>query len=206
MTLKLKVCGLRDSDNIRAVSELKPDFQGFIYYSKSPRFVGNEFKLPSSASIKRVGVFVNESTSVIAETAKKDNLSLVQLHGDEPPALAKQLADSGISVMKAFSVDASFDFDSVKPFIPYVQCFLFDTKTPSYGGSGKTFDWALLNQYTLPTPFFLSGGLSPENIAQVSQIKSPAFYGVDVNSGVEDAPALKNIKKLQELIRILKTI
>ena len=205
MRLKLKICGLRNSENIREISALQPDFQGFIYYAKSPRFVGDDFVMPTSTT-KRVGVFVNESAEKIMEIAKRDKLDLVQLHGGEPPALAKALVEAGGLVMKVFSVDKDFDFNSVKAFVPYSQYFLFDTKTQGYGGSGKTFDWTLLNQYTNSTPFFLSGGLSPENIREVSQIKNPSFYGVDVNSGVEDLPGLKNISKLKELISILKTI
>lgn len=206
MNLALKVCGLLYAVNIREISALEPEFQGFIYYSKSSRFVGNDYRVSPAATAKRVGVFVNESVSTIVEKVNADNLSLVQLHGDESPMLAKELVANGIPVMKVFSVDEYFDFNSVQPFIPFSKYFLFDTKTKDYGGSGKTFDWSLLDQYSFSTPFFLSGGLSPENIHKVSQIKNPAFYGVDVNSGVEDAPGIKNINKLKELIRIMKTI
>jgi phosphoribosylanthranilate isomerase len=205
MNLKLKICGLRDAENIREISALQPDFQGFIYYAKSPRFVGDSLVAPSTTS-KRVGVFVNEASENIIMLVKRDKLDLVQLHGGEPPALAKALVEAGVSVMKVFSVDKDFDFNSLKAFIPYSQYFLFDTKTQGYGGSGKTFDWILLNQYNYSTPFFLSGGLAPENIRGVAQIKNPAFYGVDVNSGVEDSPGIKNINKVRELINILKTI
>lgn len=205
MRLKLKICGLLDAENIREISALRPDFQGFIYYGKSPRFAGDEPPI-AAANAKRVGVFVHEAKEKICEIVKRDRLDLVQLHGGEPPALAKALVEAGVSVMKVFSVDKDFDFNSVKAFIPYAQYFLFDTKTHGYGGSGKTFDWTLLNQYACSTPFFLGGGLSPENIHEVAQIENLSFYGVDVNSGVEDSPGYKNISKLKELIRILKTI
>lgn len=206
MRLKLKVCGLRDVDNIQQVSALNPDYQGFIYYTKSLRFVGNDFVLPVSATAQRVGVFVNESVQNIRSKVKANDLDLVQLHGDETPEMAKELAEQGIAVMKAFSIDDTFNFNVTTAFAAYVKFFLFDTKTKNYGGSGKTFDWALLDKYTGSTPFFLSGGLSSENISAIASIKNLAFYGVDVNSGVEDAPGIKNINKLKELIGILKTI
>jgi phosphoribosylanthranilate isomerase len=205
MNLKLKICGLRDTENIREISALQPDFQGFIYYAKSPRFVGDNFQIPTTTA-KRVGVFVNESVDNVLKKVKQDRLDLVQLHGNEEPLAVKQLFGNGVQVMKVFSIDKDFDFNLVKPFVPFSKFFLFDTKTTSYGGSGKTFHWMLLNQYTHSTPFFLSGGLSPENIRGISQIKNPALYGVDVNSGVEDSPGIKNINKVKELISILKTI
>lgn len=205
MRLKLKVCGLRDAENIRDISALQPDFQGFIYYAKSPRFMGDDFQIPTTTA-KRVGVFVNESVDNVLKKVKQDRLDLVQLHGNEEPLAVKQLFGNGVQVMKVFSIDNDFDFNLVKPFVPFSKFFLFDTKTTNYGGSGKTFDWTLLDSYTESTPFFLSGGLSPENIREVSKIKNPALYGVDVNSGVEDAPGIKNISKLKELISILKTI
>ena len=206
MRLKLKVCGLRDTDNIKSVSELEPDFMGFIYYLKSPRFVGNDFKMPSTAQASRVGVFVNESVDFILKKVSADSLNLVQLHGNESPTVVKQLSDNGVAVIKVFSIDMDFDFKSIEPYVVYSKYFLFDTKTVNYGGSGKTFNWNLLNSYTYSIPFFLSGGLSVENIQEVARIKHPALYGVDVNSGVEDSPAIKNIDGLKELIQILKTI
>src|SRR5688572_25172411 len=171
MNLKLKICGLRDAENIREISALQPDFQGFIYYSKSPRFVGDNFQIPTTTA-KRVGVFVNESVDNVLKKVKQDRLDLVQLHGNEEPLAVKQLFGNGVQVMKVFSIDKDFDFNLVKPFVPFSRFFLFDTKTTSYGGSGKTFHWMLLNQYTHSTPFFLSGGLSPENIRGISQIKN----------------------------------
>ena len=205
MRLKLKVCGLREAENIQQIAALQPDYQGFIYYEKSPRFVGKDFRLPPT-SIKRVGVFVNESIENILKIVDQDQLDLVQLHGDEEPIEVKKLFGRGIQVMKVFSIDENFNFNVVKPFVPFAKMFLFDTRTIHYGGSGKTFNWALLNNYTDSVPFFLSGGLSIENIREVSNITNPALYGVDVNSGVEDAPGIKNIDKLKELIKILKTI
>ena len=206
MKLKLKVCGLRQSENIRTVASLYPDFLGFIYYAKSPRFVGHEFQMPLTATSNRVGVFVNESVTYMLNKVKSDKLDMIQLHGHEQPAVAKALVENDVQVMKVFSVDSNFDFRIVKNFIPYSKYLLFDTKTSNYGGSGKRFNWNLLHQYEYSTPFFLSGGISPENIQEVAEVRNPAFYGVDVNSGVEDSPGLKNPNRLQELIQVLKTI
>ncbi|MEI9921820.1 MAG: phosphoribosylanthranilate isomerase [Bacteroidota bacterium] len=191
--IKLKICGMRDAANIRAVAELKPDYMGFIFYEKSPRFVGTDFKIPVKNA---VGVFVNESTERILE---KD-VSIVQLHGDETPAQCQELKDKGLTVIKAFSIDDDFDFAKTKDY--KVDYFLFDTKGQYYGGNAKAFNWNKLREYDQKIPFFLSGGLNAENLKDLGTLKGMNLYAIDLNSGVEDSPGVKNIGKIKEVISL----
>lgn len=203
--IQLKVCGMRDSENILKVSELHPDYMGFIFYAKSKRFVGNEFRIPDQLSkgIKRVGVFVNETTDKIIALAKTHSLDFIQLHGNESVSQCAELKQNKLGVIKVFSVDAQFDFLEIVPFKKVVNYFLFDTKSDSYGGTGKSFDWNLLNQYDQEIPFFLSGGLSISNIEQTKDISKMNLHAFDFNSGVELSPGLKDVDKMTELKNIL---
>jgi len=191
---------MRDTDNIQQVASLSPDYLGFIFYSKSPRFVGNDFKVPASLtpSIHRVGVFVNESTQFILLKAKSASFSFVQLHGNESPDQAAALQDSGLQVIKVFSVGDDFNFAVTKPYEKTSNYFLFDTKGKLFGGNAKTFNWNILNQYDQQIPFFLSGGLSPENIEGIRDLHHMNLHALDLNSGVEISPGLKDPTKIQQ--------
>ncbi|QXV64584.1 phosphoribosylanthranilate isomerase [Mucilaginibacter sp. 21P] len=198
--MHIKVCGLKFEDNIKAVGALNPDYMGFICYDRSPRFIGdlNEetlYHIP--ADIIKTGVFVNEAADVISKLIYKYKFDAIQLHGNESPDFCA-LFKHEVEVIKAFGIDNDFDFGQLEAYKESVDLFLFDTKTPSHGGSGKTFDWDILTQYKLDVPFFLSGGLSLENIGEVAKIKHPAFYGVDLNSRFELSPGLKDIDKLKQ--------
>ncbi len=208
MNLKLKVCGMRDASNILEVSSLQPDYMGFIFYEKSKRFVGNSFSIPNgfSSSIKRVGVFVNEKTDTILKLVSKYKLDFIQLHGDETIENCKVLKENKIGVIKVFSIDDGFDFAKTKSYQSFVDFFLFDTKSESYGGSGKSFDWNLLKKYDQQIPFFLSGGLSPYNIQNMKELNGMNLHSVDVNSGVETAPGLKDLTKVKSIKDILNSI
>ena len=198
--IQLKVCGMRDCQNILEVTALSPDFMGFIFYRKSKRYVGDDFQIPAMfpKQTKKVGVFVNEEIEEILQKVSSHKLDYVQLHGDEQPVFCKKLK-SKVGVIKVFLIDEKFQFDSLKPYVPFVDYFLFDTRSASYGGSGKTFDWKLLNNYNEPVPFFLSGGLNLENIESALQLDNPKLFAVDINSGVESDYALKDISKIKEL-------
>ncbi len=199
--IRIKVCGMRDSENILQVAKLQPDYIGFIFYSKSKRFVGDDFKIPEQLqkNIKRVGVFVNEGTATILDLATAHGLDVVQLHGMESAKQCLKLKESELTVIKVFSIDNSFDFAEVDPYKKVADYFLFDTKSDSYGGTGKVFDWNLLNQYDQEIPFFLSGGLSAENIGSIKKLKGMNLHAVDINSGVEVSPGLKDIEKIIDL-------
>jgi phosphoribosylanthranilate isomerase len=199
--IKLKVCGMRDPDNIRQVAALHPDYMGFIFYPDSKRVVSETFHIPDDfpSGIKKVGVFVNESNRIILGIAKKYSLDFIQLHGDESAEQCDQLRKTGIGVMKVFSVASDFDFRRTLPYKKMVDYFLFDTKGIGYGGTGATFDWSILERYDQEIPFFLSGGITTENIRDVRRLRSMNVHAVDVNSGVEVRPGIKDTKKVKKL-------
>ena len=200
---------MKFQDNIAEVGSLEPDFMGFIFYPKSKRFVGENFSPEMiqsvSQSIKKVGVFVNESPKIILEKVNEYKLDIVQLHGTESVADCKFLKENNIKIIKAFSVDATFDFAVLKSYELVCDFFLFDTKTPTYGGSGKTFDWQLLEKYSLNKPFFLSGGLSLESIEIIKKLNYPMLVGLDFNSQLENEDFKKNIEKVTEVILQIRT-
>lgn len=199
-----KVCGMRDAHNVRAVGELHPDYMGFIFYKSSPRFVGDQFNIPKDLpiNIKRVGVFVNEVLDRVQLLIHKHQLDFVQLHGDESVAYAQELK-SRVGVIKVFRIDEDFDFGSTSEYESTVDFFLFDTKGKRYGGNAMRFDWNLLKKYVGSTPFFLSGGISESNIQDLKDFRHEMFWGIDINSGVEEQPAIKSVDKIKSLLRSL---
>ncbi len=206
-SISLKICGMRDSKNILEVAALQPDYMGFIFYEKSPRYVGSDFSIPTGfpETIKRVGVFVNEQVEIVKAFSLKHQLDYVQLHGHESVAECAELKQSGIGVIKVFSVDADFDFKTTTPLENCVDYFLFDTKGKFYGGNAATFDWGLLNSYNQAVPFFLSGGLNEQNISEIKNLKEMNLHAIDVNSGVELSPGIKDIdliKKIKDLLSL----
>lgn len=198
---------MREHENIMRVAALNPDMMGFIFYSKSPRYVGEDFELPTGfpTAIKKVGVFVNETTETILAKAASLKLDLIQLHGSETPQQCREIRSHNYQIIKAFSVDKSFDSRSAKFYLGAVDYLLFDTKGKYYGGNATAFDWSILAHYDLDIPFFLSGGLSPENVGTAISLEHPMLRVLDVNSGVEDAPALKNIDKITAIKNIIQT-
>lgn len=204
-SISCKVCGMRAAANIEVVAAIQPQFMGFIFYKNSPRFVGDQFQIPENfpVGIKRVGVFVNETSDVILDLLRKHKLDFVQLHGDETPFYVRNLKAKGVGIIKVFRVDADFDFSTTKEFETVSDYFLFDTKGKQYGGNAIKFDWKLLQKYTGSVPFFLSGGISVDDIQALTEFKHPQWYGVDVNSGVEIEPGLKDSVKVKNLIQML---
>lgn len=207
--MKLKVCGLREFKNVREITETtSPDFLGFIFYDKSPRCVDEEVlsqvlqDLP--ASVKKVGVFVDATTAEMLEKAEKFHLDYLQLHGNEPVKQCKELEEKGRRIIKAFGIRPQFDFDQLQYYAPYVSFFLFDTKGEQEGGNGYAFDWQILKSYDQKVPFFLSGGISLENIPQVNDFLHLNIFALDVNSKFEIAPGLKDVAKLKELRNKMK--
>jgi phosphoribosylanthranilate isomerase len=196
---------MRDPYNIRQVAGLKPDYMGFIFYGKSPRFVGAELAIPElPASIQKVGVFVNEKIDTITGLVKKHKFSFVQLHGTESIGDCIKLKESGVGVIKAFSVDDEFDFHLVQAYKSAVDYVLFDTKGKFYGGNATSFNWKRLNEYDQRVPFFLSGGIGQTNGDELKTLSSLNLHAIDVNSGVESRPGLKDVSRLKELMRIVK--
>ncbi|WP_226163358.1 phosphoribosylanthranilate isomerase [Hymenobacter terricola] len=206
--LLVKVCGMRDAAALAAVAALGPDFLGFIFAPRSPRFVGDalapEVVRALPPAIWKVGVFVNETTENILATAHRFGLAAVQLHGHETPVQCEELNDAGLLVMKAFAVGEAVDFAALLPYVPYCDFFLFDTKGAAPGGNGAIFNWNLLTDYNLPVPYFLAGGLALEHAAELAALRLPGLVGVDLNSGFETEPGVKDAGRVGEMLAALR--
>lgn len=208
MNLRIKICGMREPGNLLDVTMLKPDLIGFIFYPPSPRDAGRTLRpgmlneIP--AGIRKVGVFVNEDFDFIIDYVRRYSLDLVQLHGNESPETCLQIKEAGIRVIKAFNIRNRDDFRRCSLYIPFTDYFLFDSVTERHGGSGKKFDWGLIEDYKLDHPFFLSGGIGPGDQKYLLKIKNPAFYGVDLNSRFEIKPGLKDTETLKSFIHDIR--
>ena len=197
---------MREADNIRDVEALGIDWMGFIFFERSSRHVGaRPAYLPERC--KRVGVFVNSSEDFILDRAKDFALDVVQLHGDESAAFCQQLRmtlPAPAKLVKMVSVGDAGDFRSTTAYAPYVDYFLFESPCIGYGGSGRKFDWTLLEAYKGDVPFILTGGIGPDDAAEILSLSHPRFAGIDLNSRFEDAPALKNPGKLKSFIGAIR--
>jgi len=208
MNLKIKICGMRHQANIEEISSLNPDMMGFIFFLSSKRYAGNIldpshlFCIPSP--IKRVGVFVNETTDQVINIVTKYSLDFVQLHGNEPPEQCGIIRGKGIGVIKTFGIRENFNFKNCSRYLPFTDYFLFDTSTPAFGGSGKKFRWDILKKYKLAHPFFLSGGISDDDAENILTMQVEGFYGIDLNSRFETEPGLKNFDMLENFISVIR--
>lgn len=196
---------MKHTANREAVEKLPVDWLGFIFYPQSKRFIGEtpEPRLFNTEKPK-VGVFVDENAFEIMALAKNFGFSMVQLHGKENPQTCQMLKRQGLKIIKAFSVNENFDFETTQSYEKVADYFLFDTKTLLHGGSGQKFDWKLLDKYTGHIPFLLSGGIGPDDAEEILKINHPKLTGIDVNSGFEDQPGVKNIEKLEKFIAEIK--
>ena len=200
---------MRQPDNVRQVESLGIDMMGFIFWNGSKRNNDvNPSYLPKEC--KRVGVFVNAECHYVVEKAKQCGLDFVQLHGGEDREYIEELrsrfADNSMEcgVIKALSISSSSDLKRCDSYEGMCDYLLFDTKCESVGGSGRRFDWHILNDYTGSFPFLLSGGISVEHAEEIKNISHPRFVGVDLNSKFEIAPALKDVALLENFINELK--
>ena len=215
----IKVCGMRNPENIREVEGLGIDWMGLIFFAGSPRKImdngqwtmDNGDKRYSNCQLsivncqlKKVGVFVNASLEEMMETATAFRLDYLQLHGNETPEDCHALQKRGYSLIKAFSVATADDLERTSAYEGRVDYFLFDTKCDNYGGSGKQFDWSVLEAYHGETPFLLSGGLRPESTEAIRRFHHPRLAGIDLNSGFEIEPGLKDVEKLKRFIHDIK--
>ena len=205
---QLKVCGLTKMDQIQELISLNTNFLGFIFYDRSPRFVLNQLSLEEISEINhqgKVGVFVNESIEKIAEITEKAKLNFIQLHGDEDENFIKDLRKNvkkEVKLIKVFRVGETFNFQ-FSIFNSLVDYFLFDTDSKAFGGTGKTFDWQILNEIEIPIPYYLSGGISLENIHQLSTINQQPL-ALDINSKFEIEPGSKDLEKIKTFKSLLK--
>lgn len=208
--MKIKVCGIRYLDNIAELAELPVDMMGMIFYPQSPRYIGKLsspeigafIQYTTKNGIDRVGVFVNEDIETVLETVDKYALDWVQVHGDESPQYVREL-NKRIPVIRALSISGKEDIEKTNNYKGLFGYFLFDTKTGSYGGSGKKFDWSLLDLYNGTTPFLLSGGISADDADEILRIDHSKFYGVDLNSRFETEVGKKDITLLKKFIKKL---
>ena len=211
---QLKVCGLTQLSQIQELISLNTDFLGFIFYEKSPRFVLNHLSLEEISEINhqgKVGVFVNETVEKISEISEKAKLNFIQLHGDEDEEFVKKLRLSlskNIKIIKVIRI-GNQSFDELQKTINQqpstVNYLLFDTDSKTFGGTGKTFDWQILNEIEIPIPYFLSGGISLENIHQRSTINHQPL-ALDINSKFETEPGSKDLEKIKNFTQIVKKI
>ncbi len=198
--MKIKVCGMKIENNIMDVATLPPDYMGFIFYEKSSRYFNTEIpELPDS--IKKIGVFVNAKIDFIVDKIEKHNLQGVQLHGQESPEFCEQLRAYGI-VIKVFSIKNQFDFKVLEPYEDVCDYYLFDTKGKHPGGNGYTFNWNVLKKYKSPKPYFLSGGIGPNELESLllflKRPESDLCCTLDLNSKFETPTGLKDLKELKE--------
>lgn len=209
----VKTCGLREADNISALSQLTIDWMGFIFYPKSKRYVeGTEADLTptllKSIPQRKVGVFVNATLVEVTTAVEKYELDAVQLHGEETPNycadIRKMLKREGFAIIKAFRVGETFDFEVLDPYHNHCDFLLFDTKGSTHGGTGQQFNWSLLREYTGPTPFLLSGGIGPEDAAPVTGFRHPMLAGIDINSRFEEVPGRKSVTEVSAFLNKLK--
>ena len=198
--MMIKVCGMRDAENIREVEALGIDLMGFIFWPKSSRYVSERpAYLPTNC--KCVGVFVDEDIETVRRIADDYALDYIQLHGHESRAYCVKL--KGLKLIKAISVSGRDDIATYKTYEGLVDYFLFDTKCPSVGGSGQQFDWSVLSAYDGNTPFLLSGGIGPDDTERVKASHHSKCVGIDLNSRFEIAPGLKDINKLKDFLNAL---
>ena len=199
----IKVCGMREPENIRAIEQAGADWMGFIFFPQSARYVSHRPEyLPEQCH--RIGVFVNESSENILLKAQEFGLHHIQLHGRETPEQCRKLKATGLGVIKVFSIAQESDLQSAGCYEGVCDYFLFDTACSGYGGSGKPFNWNILQAYRGKTPFLLSGGLRPGSLSLLLQFKHEQWAGIDLNSGFETAPALKDAAAVHTFINQTK--
>jgi phosphoribosylanthranilate isomerase len=216
---------MRDPQNIAEVSKLGIDMMGFIFWPKSPRYVSqissragiipdrvdDDMLDGRKADVKYVGVFVDDMPQNIVTRVVNYELDIVQLHGSESPVMIDNLRRTldpdihpGIQIMKALSIASEEDLKRYQDYVGHVDYFLFDTKTPLVGGSGKQFDWSILEDYDGDVPFLLSGGIGPDDVARVKAFHHPKMLGIDLNSRFETAPAVKDVEQLRSFVNELR--
>jgi phosphoribosylanthranilate isomerase len=207
----IKVCGMREPDNIRQVDELgNVDWMGFIFYPPSSRHVSEvPDYLPQHC--KRVGVFVNATPKEIQQRQEAFGFDIIQLHGHETPDFCKALPHhlkAGTKLIKMVQIASQKDLKDTSKYEGLVDYFLFETKCEGYGGSGKQFDWEILQNYEGKTPFLITGGIGLEDAERIkalsSQLSTVNFIGIDLNSRFETVPALKDPTLLHDFLEIVK--
>jgi phosphoribosylanthranilate isomerase len=209
--INLKVCGITQFKQLQQLEALNVDYAGLIFYKESPRYMGDKLSgkeiKNADFDLKKVGVFVNPSYSDLLDAIDDYGLDIVQLHGNETPEMCQDLSED-VEVIKAFRIeDSSADIDKiVEPYDAVCDYYLFDTAglKESFGGTGKQFDWSILKKAKIEKPFFLSGGIGPDDAAKVKSFKHPDFFAIDVNSKFETEPGVKDMAALLKFMQAFK--
>jgi phosphoribosylanthranilate isomerase len=202
--IKVKVCGLTDPRNVKAITLTGVDFVGYIFYPHSKRFAGwNPDKSLFSVvpeSIKKTGVFVDEEPGRVKEIAVTASLDFIQLHGKESAEYCRSLKREGLRIIKSFGVGEDFDPVITDNYSDVCDYYLFDTKSEGHGGTGHKFDWKVLENYSFMKPFFLSGGIGPEDFEIAALTRNEWFFAIDINSRFEISPGIKDVDCLVTFI------
>lgn len=211
--MRIKVCGMTKAEQVLQLDELGVEFAGFIFYPKSPRYVlshmsKEQLKKLKGKHINKVGVFVNSPVEEVLQLVDACGLYLVQLHGDENPRYCEQISNY-VTVVKAFRLREGEDILwRAKDYQDAADMFLFDTEGAGYGGTGKKFNWDILKGGNVRKPFFLSGGIQPEDVELLKAFEQESvakdLFAVDINSKFELAPGLKDMSKIQAFVKELK--
>lgn len=201
--MMIKVCGMRDAENIRKVERLGIDMMGFICWERSPRYVS---EVPAYLpQCERIGVFVNQSLDEIQKQMEAFEFSYIQLHGSESAEFCQAVREkTGCKVIKAICISSEADLALAGQYEGFVDLLLFDTKCTNFGGSGKQFNWDILRDYRNALPFLLSGGIGPEDTERLRQFHHPKCLGFDINSRFEVEPGIKDIEAIKNFISSIR--
>jgi phosphoribosylanthranilate isomerase len=213
--MRSKVCGMTSADQVLQLDEMGVEFAGFIFYPKSPRYAFRfmprpEIKGIRGKGINKVGVFVNSDVDELLQTVDDCGLYLVQLHGDETPRYCEKVANY-VTVIKSFRLREGDNVPwKIKDYMDIADMFLFDTDGAGYGGTGKKFNWDVLRGLNIQKPFFLSGGIGPEDIEALSEFtQDPVakdLFSIDVNSRFETSPGVKDMEKVRSFIKAVQKL
>jgi len=210
--MRIKVCGMTLPEQVNALAEMGADLAGFIFYPKSPRFVGNKLSPEKmkkiGGGIGKVGVFVNTPYEELLQTVESYRLDIVQLHGDETPIFCEKVANY-VTVIKAFRLSDNDPLEwMVRPFHDASDMYMFDTLGAGYGGTGKKFDWKVLSDAGIDKLFLLSGGIEPGDEEKLKAFaKEEAarkLFALDINSKFEFSPGVKDMDRVKKFIQEMK--
>jgi phosphoribosylanthranilate isomerase len=206
--MEIKVCGITTMEQLLQLENSGADYAGFIFYPRSKRYVSNHFEKDlekiRKTQIKKVGVFVDQNYETIVKAIEDYGLHAIQLHGDETDEFCLELMGK-VKVIKVFRLAESDNIDAlIAPFMEACHYFLFDTDTEGYGGSGKKFNWELIQHASIKKPFFLSGGIGAGDIESIMSFHNPYLFAIDVNSRFETEPGVKDMQMVDSFIKTMK--
>ena len=209
--MNIKVCGITQFKQLQQLEALNIDYAGLIFYKDSPRYMGDKITgkqvKEADFDLKKVGVFVNPGYSELLDAIDEYGLDIVQLHGNETPEMCEDVSGE-VEVIKAFRIeDGAVNVDKlVEPYDAVCDFYLFDTAglKESFGGTGQQFDWSILKKAKIEKPFFLSGGIGPDDAQKIRAFRHPDFFAIDVNSKFEMAPGLKDMAAILKFLQAFK--